>query len=67
MLVCAHNYGAKAEAYVPTPYVPYASVSYSHTILDGKNGLSNDQGDRFALEVGAFTSKLLVLLVIQRC
>ena len=52
--VTAHNYGAKAELYVPTPYVPaYASAAYSHTILDGKNGLPNDQGDRYALEFGA--------------
>ena len=37
--VVAHNYGAKAEAYVPTKFVPaYASASYSHTVLGGKNG-----------------------------
>jgi hypothetical protein len=30
----AHNYGAKAEAYIPTKFVPaYASASYSHTHL----------------------------------
>ncbi|WP_130803980.1 porin Omp33-36 [Acinetobacter ihumii] len=48
-----HTYGAKAEAYIPTPYVPaYASVAYSHTKTDGKNGLEDDNGDRYALEVG---------------
>ncbi|MDQ9818821.1 porin Omp33-36 [Acinetobacter bereziniae] len=62
--VTAHNYGAKAEAYVPTPYVPaYASVSYSHTILDGKHGLSNDQGDRFALELGALPTQNFLVAV----
>ncbi|WP_348637230.1 porin Omp33-36 [Acinetobacter zhairhuonensis] len=54
----AHNYGAKAEAYVPTKYVPvYASASYSHTILDSKNNAANDdQGDRYALELGALAA-----------
>ena len=62
--VVAHNYGAKAELYVPTPYVPaYASASYSHTILDGKNGLPNDQGDRFALEVGALPTQNFLVAV----
>lgn len=53
--ITAHNFGAKAEVYVPTPYVPvYTSASYSHTILDSKNNnASDDQGDRYALEVGA--------------
>jgi len=53
--IAAHNFGAKAEVYVPTPYVPvYTSASYSHTILDSKNNnASDDQGDRYALEVGA--------------
>ena len=62
--VVVHNYGAKAEVYVPTPYVPaYASASYSHTILDGKNGLPNDQGDRFALEVGALPTQNFLVAV----
>ena len=51
----AHTYGAKAEVYLPTPYAPaYASASYSHTHLDGKNAVTpDDQGDRWALEVGS--------------
>ena len=62
--VVVHNYGAKAEVYVPTPYVPaYASASYSHTILDGKNGASNDQGDRFAIEVGALATQNFLVAV----
>ncbi|ENV74264.1 hypothetical protein F946_00303 [Acinetobacter johnsonii ANC 3681] len=62
--VVAHNYGAKAEAYVPTKFVPaYASASYSHTVLDGKNGESNDQGDRYALEVGALAAPNFLVAV----
>jgi hypothetical protein len=50
----SHTFGAKAEAYLPTPVVPaYASASYSHTITDGKGGQKDDNGDRYALEVGA--------------
>ncbi|WP_425916096.1 porin Omp33-36 [Acinetobacter sp. TSRC1-2] len=50
----AHTYGAKAEVYVPTKFVPaYLSASYNHTKLDGKGGQSDDQGDRYALELGA--------------
>ncbi|MDY6489866.1 MAG: porin Omp33-36 [Acinetobacter faecalis] len=49
-----HTYGAKAEAYIPTKLVPaYASASYSHTITDSKTGGKDDNGDRYALEVGA--------------
>jgi hypothetical protein len=55
--VIAHNYGVKAEAYVPTQVVPvYASASYSHTHLDAKNAASaalEGNGDRYALELGA--------------
>ena len=57
--VIAHNYGVKAEAYVPTKIVPiYASASYSHTLLDAKNNASAlldvvGNGDRYALELGA--------------
>ncbi len=49
------TYGVKGEAYVPTPYLPvYASATYNHTDVDGKNAISrDDQGDRYALEVGA--------------
>lgn len=50
----SHTYGAKAEAYIPTAWVPaYASAAYSHTLTDYKNGLNDDNGDRYALELGA--------------
>ncbi len=43
----------KGEAYIPTKLVPaYASASYSHTIIDNKAGEKDDNGDRYALEVG---------------
>lgn len=50
-----HSYGLKAEAYIPTKVLPvYASASYNHTITDSKTAEANDdQGDRYALEVGA--------------
>ncbi len=50
-----HNYGAKGEAYYATPIVPvYASASYTHTTLDSKNNNnSDDNGDRWAVELGA--------------
>ena len=48
-----HTFGAKGEAYIPTKVVPaYASASYSHTITDNKAGNPDDNGDRYALEVG---------------
>lgn len=50
----SHTIGAKAEAYVPTKYVPvYASASYSNTIIDNKNNRADDHGDRYAVELGA--------------
>ncbi|OTG63319.1 putative porin [Acinetobacter sp. ANC 3903] len=63
--VVAHNYGVKAEAYVPTQVVPvYASASYSHTILDSKNNNATDnQGDRYALELGAFAAPNFLVAV----
>ncbi|EOR02561.1 porin Omp33-36 [Acinetobacter tandoii] len=65
--VTAHNYGAKAEAYVPTKFVPvYASASYSHTILDAKNNQTaalEDNGDRYALEVGALATPNFLVAV----
>ena len=63
--VIAHNYGVKAEAYVPTQVVPvYASASYSHTILDSKNNnATDDQGDRYALELGAFAAPNFLVAV----
>ena len=55
--IVSHTYGAKAEAYIPTKFVPaYVSASYSHTINDSKNNNledGDDNGDRYALEFGA--------------
>ncbi|MBQ0138222.1 MAG: porin Omp33-36 [Kurthia sp.] len=49
-----HTFGVKGEAYVPTKVVPvYASASYNHTITDNKAGATDDNGDRYALELGA--------------
>ncbi|PJG44149.1 membrane protein [Acinetobacter tandoii] len=65
----AHNYGAKAEAYVPTQYVPvYASASYSHTLLDAKNNSLESKniegnGDRYALELGALAAPNFLVAV----
>ena len=59
-----HVYGAKAEAYVPTKLVPaYASASYSHTITDNKTGSSDDNGDRYALELGAVVAPNFLVAV----
>lgn len=47
-----HSYGLKAEGYIPTKYVPvYASATYNHALTKGK--VSDDNGDSYALEVGA--------------
>ena len=63
----SHVYGAKAEAYVPTQFVPvYASASYNHTKTDAKNDMSADdegQGDRYALEVGALAAPNFLVAV----
>lgn len=63
--IIAHNFGAKAEAYVPTKFVPvYASASYSHTILDSKNAENtDDNGDRYAVEVGAVVAPNFLVAV----
>lgn len=46
------SYGVKAEGFVATPYVPvYASASYNHSITKADG--DKDNGDRYALEVGA--------------
>ncbi|MDO5542610.1 MAG: porin Omp33-36 [Acinetobacter sp.] len=59
-----HVYGAKAEAYVPTKLVPaYASASYSHTIVDNKTGFTDDNGDRYALELGAVVAPNFLVAV----
>lgn len=50
----SHTYGVKGEAYIPTNVIPvYASASYNHTHTDGKSGNPDDNGDRYAVEVGA--------------
>ena len=61
----SHVYGAKAEAYIPTKFVPaYASASYSHTHTDGKNALTRDgNGDRYALEIGALAAPNFLVAV----
>jgi hypothetical protein len=63
--IVSHTYGAKAEAYVPTQLVPvYASAAYSHTINDSKNNLKfDDQGDRYALELGAVVAPNFLVAV----
>ncbi|WP_347005570.1 porin Omp33-36 [Acinetobacter sp. NIPH 2699] len=56
------SYGAKGEAYIPTPYLPvYTSASYSHTKskVDGEK----DNGDRYALEVGAMLTPNFLVAV----
>ncbi|OTG84995.1 porin Omp33-36 [Acinetobacter sp. ANC 4648] len=52
----SHTYGVKGEAYIPTKFVPaYASASYNHTKLnlDANNDTFKDNGDRYAVELGA--------------
>lgn len=50
----SQSYGVKGEAYIPTSVVPvYASASYNHTYTDVKGSSEKDNGDRYALEVGA--------------
>ena len=60
-----HTFGIKGETYIPTNIVPvYASASYSHTILDGKNNQTADQnGDRYAVEVGALATPNFLVAV----
>lgn len=59
--------GVKGEAYFTTPYtasIPlYANASYNHTNLDFKNGDPDDNGDRYALEVGAMPTNNFLLAV----
>lgn len=52
--VASQSYGVKGEAYIPTSVVPvYTSLSYNHTHNDTKGNGNKDNGDRYALEVGA--------------
>lgn len=62
------TYGVKGETYFTTPYtssIPlYASASYNHTDVDGKNADSTDNnGERYALEVGAMPTDNFLLAV----
>ena len=60
----SHTFGAKGETYIPTSLVPaYASASYSHTITDGKDGQQDDEGDRYALELGALVAPNFLVAV----
>nr|WP_277604084.1 MULTISPECIES: porin Omp33-36 [unclassified Acinetobacter] len=57
-----NSFGAKGEAYLPTPYLPvYTSAAYSHsqTKSEGKK----DNGDRFALEVGTMLTPNFLVAV----
>ena len=59
-----HTYGAKAEGFLATSVVPvYASAAYNHTISDNKTGLADDQGDRYALELGALVAPNFLVAV----
>lgn len=59
-----HTFGVKGEAYIPTQVVPaYASASYSHTIADNKAGNPDGNGDRYALELGAFAAPNFLVAV----
>lgn len=59
-----HTYGVKGETYIPTKVVPvYASASYSHTIADNKAGKADDNGDRYALELGALVAPNFLVAV----
>lgn len=59
-----HTYGVKGETYIPTKVVPvYASASYSHTIADNKAGEADDNGDRYALELGALVAPNFLVAV----
>ena len=60
-----HTFGVKGEAYIPTKVVPaYASASYSHTIADSKTAnATDDQGDRYALELGALVAPNFLVAV----
>lgn len=66
--VKTQSYGAKAEGYYASSYVPvpvYGSVSYSHTdVTDKETGYKDkNRGDRYALEVGAMPADNFLLAV----
>ena len=62
--VASQSYGVKGEAYIPTSVVPvYASAAYSHTHDDVKGSSEKDNGDRYALEVGAVVAPNFLVAV----
>ncbi|WP_288403155.1 porin Omp33-36 [uncultured Acinetobacter sp.] len=57
-----NSFGAKGEAYIPTPYVPaYASASYSHSQTKAEG--EKDNGDRYSVEVGALVAPNFLVAV----
>lgn len=49
----SQSFGVKGEAYLATPVVPvYASAAYNHTNRDNKNGVRDNNGDIYSIEVG---------------
>jgi hypothetical protein len=57
-----NSFGAKGEAYIPTPYVPaYASASYSHSQTKAEG--EKDNGDRYSFEVGALVAPNFLVAV----
>ena len=62
--LASQSYGVKGEAYIPTSVVPvYASASYNHTHDDFKGSSKKDNGDRYALEVGALVAPNFLVAV----
>lgn len=60
-------YGAKAEGYYTLPALPavpmYGSASYSHTQWKNKSTNYKDNGDRYALEIGAMPADNFLVAV----
>ncbi|MEG0347347.1 MAG: porin Omp33-36 [Acinetobacter sp.] len=57
-----NSFGVKGEAYLPTPYLPiYTSASYSHSQTKAED--EKDNGDRYALEVGALVAPNFLVAV----
>lgn len=52
--VKSNNVGVKGELYLPTSIVPvYSSLSYNAADNDGKYGIADDRGQRWAVEFGS--------------
>src|SRR5690606_5746421 len=60
-----HTFGVKVEAYFPTKVVPaYEIASFSLTYIDNKSGNpTDDNGDRYALELGALVAPNFLVAV----